>query len=270
MRCPECSYEPRDRLLSRPCPECGHEWWDTEDYVRWLAQGLEVRSALDVGCGRKGVIGLAYWQEIGIERGYACDAWDVLALPPPWVPLVCDARALPERIGAVGFATHCGLLEHVDYAGALDVVHAIELVSEMRVFVTASAELRDVDYKVRRDGNQFHYYKSFWCGPVFEALGYTVDRARMADGRTFNCEVVAWCEPTALDDWEERRARAVAALLARRCSTCGGEPMQYRVTPEGDDRYACIEHADASAYESGRAALQDPLTTGNFPRTVLR
>ena len=100
MRCPSCKYEPRDRLLHQPCPECGHVWWDTENYVFELSKGLDVKTVLDIGCGKKGIIGQHHWENVvGIERGYACDIHVVKDLPSLWTPLVMDAVGLVDRLG---------------------------------------------------------------------------------------------------------------------------------------------------------------------------
>ena len=70
MQCPKCSFEPRGNLLSQPCPECNHVWFDSGEFVQMLADDLPERPkvVLDIGCGQKGVIGQHYWENHGIEK----------------------------------------------------------------------------------------------------------------------------------------------------------------------------------------------------------
>lgn len=170
MQCPKCSYEPRGRFLSTPCPECNHVWFDTSEYVQMLAGQLPTKPSvvLDVGCGQKGVIAQHYWQDSGITKGYACDRHTIKSLPPIWEPLLMDAEGLLERLGpkSIDFSTHCGLLEHIDYKKALRILHVFEQITKDCIFFTMSAILREVDYKVKMDGNPFHYYKSWWVGAI--------------------------------------------------------------------------------------------------------
>ena len=242
--------------MVNPCPQCGHVWWDTEAYVRLLSRNLpeKPRVVLDIGCGNKGVIAQYYWKELGIEKGYACDRHVVKRLPAPWEPLVMDAEDLLDKLGpkSVDFVTHCGLLEHIGYEKALRVLHVIEQICRGTVFFTSSAVLREVDYKVKRDGNPFHYYKSFWCGPAYETLGYTIDRRRMQSGQTFCEEVVGWAEMSKLEKcpWEDREERAKFLLTMRACVHCECEPMFWDVKT-GD--YLCVRHALAT----GRKEAQD-------------
>ena len=245
MNCPSCGFEERDRLMSSPCPKCTHEWWDTEEYTRMLAGRLSEwpRVVMDIGCGNKGVIAHSFWGEVRIEKGYAVDRHVVKELPPPWERLVMDAEDLLEELGpkSVDFITHCGLLEHVAYDKALRILHVLEQLCRGTIFFTSSAILREVDWKVRQDGNPFHYYKSFWCGPAYEALGYTVDRERMAQRITFHEEVVGWVDvPSLAAPFEPRAAAAAEVLKNRRCAQCDCEPMFWDVRSGG---YLCAVHA---------------------------
>lgn len=252
MNCPKCGHEPRHRLLSSPCPnpECKYVWWDTEDFVRMLAKGLEVDAVCDIGCGQKGVIAQAYWAERRIKRGYACDRHTLKLLPPPWSLMLCDAEELHERGVRVDFLTHCGLLEHIDAWKALRILRVIEKITTKRVFFTCSALLREVDYKSKRDGNPFHLYKSWWSAEVFEALGYTVDRERMKKRLTFVEEVTGWFDPPTLPQTEDRWHAAVDVLCRRECQLCDGVPVFWDATQDGD-MYYCLDHAIERLKERG-------------------
>lgn len=276
MQCPNCGHEPISRLLSTPCPACGNTWWDTEDYVRHLAGPMaDISSALDIGCGYKGVIAQAYWEERGISRGYACDRHVIKPLPPLWEPLLMDAEDLLQRLGpgGVDFTTSCGTLEHIDYAKALRVLRVLEQVTRRGIFITCSAALREVDYKVKREAatnypggpNPYHYYRSFWDGPTLEALGYHVDVDRMRSGITFTEEVTAWClSPASMGPWQPRYERAIESLCSRRCAVdgCSEEPVVWDVEADPAPACFCFHHCRekfrAPTGEQQTPYLQDP------------
>lgn len=286
MRCPRCKHEPRDRLLHKPCPACGHIWWDTESYVNELSKGLDVKTVLDIGCGTKGVIGQHHWENVvGIEAGYACDIHVVKDLPPLWTPLVMDAVDLVDRLGekSIDFLTHCGMLEHVEYRHALKILHTIERLVRQRVFFTCSAIVREVDYKVRRDGNPYHYYRSFWDPNVFYILGYHVDVLRMLykddpmmdapgvaprpdlpRGHTFTEETTGWFDPDLIKEpWAEREAKALRYIRDRRCHAgCEMEPVGWKP----HDGIICMNHRKKLEDKGplGRW-LDNPNRTGEFP-----
>lgn len=247
MKCPGCGREPADyALLESPCT-CGAKWIDTADYVRLLADHLDVKTVLDVGCGNKGVIAQHYWErERKIEHGYACDRWVIKPLPPVWSAVLDDAERLESLIKPVDVITHCGFLEHLDYEKAFRVLHVLERLAKKLIFFTCSAELRQVDYKVKKDGNPYHYYRSFWDGATFEALGYRVDRARMASSLTFSREVVGWVFfPGAFAGWEYRVGRAREHIASRRCCVpgCNAEPLIWAVE-HGDACYCCVHYVE--------------------------
>lgn len=218
---------------------------DTYQYVCMLADPLEVESALDIGCGDKGVIAQHYWENVRhIKRGYACDRFVLKPLPAIWTPLLNDAADLPSLVpDGVDVVTHCGMLEHVPYEHAFKVLHAVEQVARKLCFFTCSTELRQVDYKVKRDGNPYHYYRAWWDAKTFELLGYFVDRQRMAAGQTFRLEATGWFYPHDLaEPWETREARAKEHIASRRCCVpgCNAEPFAWDVR-EGNNCY-CIVH----------------------------
>jgi hypothetical protein len=251
MRCPKCGHEPRDRLLHKPCTECGHVWVDTESYCHILGNPIsDIQTVLDIGCGRKGIIGQYYWEEVRhIKQGYACDIHVLKDLPPLWKPLLTDAENLLNKLGtkSVDVVTHCGFLEHVPYAKALRILYIIEQLAKKLVFFTCSAVVREVDYKVKQDGNPYHYYRSFWDGDTFEALGYHVDRRRMCDGTTFLEETTCWFDPGAMGPWRPRCQEAIRILTDRRCIVpgCDHEPIWW--DPRLDNRKGgclCFRHAE--------------------------
>lgn len=248
MQCPECNYEPRDKLLSSPCPNpnCSHIWFDTFDYVKLLADDLIVDTVLDVGCGTKGVIAQAYWEERGIKNGYACDRHVLKAMSPIWTPLLIDAECLSDYFQeGVDFVTHCGLMEHIDYEKAFRVFEVIEKIAKKGVFFTFSAFLRDVDYKVKLDGNPYHYYKSWWDARTIESLGYHIDRQRMSNKQTFTCEVTGWFYPKDIEmPFKERMEKAIESICNRRCShqNCNREPIIWDAEVLDQDVYLCMRH----------------------------
>jgi len=305
MQCPACRFEPRDRLLHKPCPECRHIWVDTESYVMMAASDHDVDSALDIGCGNKGIIAQYYWENVNcIRRGYACDIHVIKDLPPLWQRLKIDAATLEDHLGmnGVDFTTHCGMLEHVEYAHALEVLHVVERVTKLGFFSSCSSVCREVDYKVKRDGNPFHYYRSWWTPEVFEALGYTVDRRRMLDNHTFIEEIPFGCNfvksGAALPPWAVRKQKVIDILCARRCYVpgCNREPVGWTpfihegehiakptqakpaltATEDVAEAYGgsfCFEHAplqgDTPA-EQIKRWLQNPELLSNFPRPPWR
>ena len=211
---------------------------------------------LDIGCGQKGVIAQNYWEKLPIEKGYACDRHTIKSLPPIWEPLLMDAEGLLERLGpkSVDFTTHCGLLEHIDYEKALRILHVIEQITRKRIYFTCSAILREVDYKVKMDGNPFHYYKSWWNGKTMEALGYYVDRERMSKAITFTEECTGWVDPDKLTEpWEVREARAIKELTDRRCRDCDKEPVLWDPTQE--DTCFCISHVAENTHINDQKPL---------------
>jgi len=281
MRCPKCGFEPRDRLLSRPCPnpECGYIWVDSEDYCNILFDPVpNIETVLDIGCGLKGMIGQFYWEHVRhIKCGYACDIHVLKTMPPPWIPLLMDAEGLVERLGekSIDAVVTCGLIEHIPYAKALRILRVIERVAIKKVFMTCSAVCREVSGKAERDGNPFHRYKSFWDGDVFEALGYTVDRKRMCDRTTFLEEVTFWYEPASLGPWAPRLASAIKLLTERRCTIegCGYEPVWW--DPRANDNTGgsfCFLHAEERNKQHGLDAAapikrwyDDPRKIKDFP-----
>lgn len=274
MECPKCHYEPRERLLHIPCPNCNYIWVDTERYVRILADPIEkIDTVLDIGCGLKGVIAQHYWEkDRAIQHGYACDRHVVKILPPLWRPLVEDAEELPKIIGerSIDFITHCGLLEHVEYEKALRVLRSIELVSRGRVFSTCSAVCREVDYKVKRDGNPFHYYRSFWNPEVFEALGYTVDRRRMLLRHTFTVEVPYWFDSSMLGPWAVRAQRAIDEICKRRCHEdgCDGEPIGWSPFIGTDENTDVVNMTDEELKSIGGCFCFNHIYTENREESV--
>jgi len=272
MKCGKCNFEPRDALLRRPCPNCGYHWVDTFDYVEWLSTTDKLMPlmkkpevVIDIGCGLKGVIAQHHWETVvHIKRGFACDIHVVKALPPVWIPLKTDAENLVSRLGAdsVDFVTSCGTLEHIGYRKALRVLRILERICRGRIFITCSTVMREVDYKVKRDGNQNHYYKSFWDAATFEALGYTVDRERMHTGQAFSEEVTVWADAKDLDvvAWPDRVSAAISVISKRCCSVagCKCEPAWWDAsrspTDGSHDFYWCLKHAEE--YHNG---LEDHL-----------
>lgn len=248
MKCPACDHEPVGSLLESPCPVCKNGWMDTYEYTYMLTRNIPVETVLDVGCGNKGVIAQHYWESVRkIKQGYACDRFKIKSLPPIWTPLVEDAENLPALIpGGVDVITHCGLLEHIEYEKAFRVLRAMELTAKKLIFFSCSTELREVDYKVKADGNPYHYYRSWWDGKTLEALGYHIDRKRMAAKETFHREAMGYLIPSELTTpWEQRLAQAKECIAGRRCCVpgCNAEPLVWTVE-EGDSCYCCVHYVE--------------------------
>jgi hypothetical protein len=221
---------------------------DTYEYTYMLTRNIPVETVLDVGCGNKGVIAQHYWESVRkIKQGYACDRFKIKSLPPIWTPLVEDAENLPALIpGGVDVITHCGLLEHIEYEKAFRVLRAMELTAKKLIFFSCSTELREVDYKVKADGNPYHYYRSWWDGKTLEALGYHIDRKRMAAKETFHREAMGYLIPSELTTpWEQRLAQAKECIAGRRCCVpgCNAEPLVWTVE-EGDSCYCCVHYVE--------------------------
>lgn len=188
-----------------------------------------------------------------------------------------DAEGLVERLGpkSIDVVTHCGFLEHVEYAKALRVLHVIEQIAKKKVFSTCSCVCREVEYKSKRDGNKFHRYRSFWDADVLEALGYTVDRERMIKRETFLEEVTAWYDPADLGPWKPREERAIQLLTDRRCCVddCGCEVVWWdpRVNDNKGGSF-CFRHAEDYRVSFGMEAhapikrwYDDPSKLAKFP-----
>lgn len=221
---------------------------DTYDYVELLTRRIDVETVLDAGCGQKGVIAQHLWENVRpIKRGYACDRFTLKELPSLWNRVIEDAEKLPSRVPRVDVITHCGLLEHLEYEKAFRVLHVLEQLAKKLIFFSCSTTLRQVDYKVNRDGNPYHYYRSWWDAKTFEALGYHVDRKRMAAHHTFNREAVGWVfDPGTLTaSWAEREAKARQIVAERRCGVegCDAEPFVWTVE-EGDRCYCCVHYVE--------------------------
>lgn len=286
MRCPKCQYEPRNRLLSKPCPnpDCQYVWFDSEDYVRLLCDPIpDIKTVVDIGCGLKGMIAQYYWDvDRPIQTGYACDIHVLKGMGAPWVPLVMDAEGLLDKLGpkSIDVVTSCGALEHIPYAKALRVLHVIEQIAVKKVFMTMSAVCREVMKKCQADGNPFHAYRSFWDADVLEALGYTVDRERMIARETFLEEVTCWVDPADLGPWKPREERAIQLLTDRRCTIegCGCEPVWW--DPRANDGKGgsfCFRHAEEyrqtfgmEAHEPIKRWYDDPSKLKKFPRPPWR
>lgn len=208
-----------------------------------LAADMSPRTVMDIGCGNKGVIAQAYWQERNVQKGYAVDRHVVKELPRPWTPLVMDAEDLLVAVqpNTIDFLTHCGLLEHIPYAKALRILNVLERITVGTCFFTCSALLREVDYKVKIDGNPFHFYKSWWDAKTFELLGYEVDRERMKRRLTFCQEVTGWFSKNFLPKPRSHYfARAQQHLVERACYRCELEPFKW---DSAQDRFVCLNHS---------------------------
>jgi hypothetical protein len=246
-------------LLSSPCPVCGHVWFDTHEYVTMIATQLiadPIKSVIDIGCGNKGIIAQSFWESLPIEKGYACDRHIIKPLPPIWTPLLMDAEGLVEKLGpgGVDFVTHCGLLEHIDYPKAIRVLSVLEEVCSVGMFFTASAMLREVDYKVKQDGNPFHYYKSFWDAKAFEILGYHVDRGRMDTRATFEVETTGWMIKKFHRPDPDRWKKLEDHLANRKCEFCECEPVFWDC--HNSDSCVCVQHCMETPGRKSNAIMQ--------------
>jgi len=173
------------------------EFRDMDFYVKQLTSDMDVESVLDVGTGNKGVVAQQWWENAkGIKRGYACDIWRIKPLPPVWTPLKVDALTLLDVLGAksLDVVQAFGFLEHLPKEQGYRFLGIAERLAKKAVIVSAAAYCHGPtrDYKVKIDGNPYHYYHSAWDWADFADLGYQTNWWDMHNKISFEGEAIAW------------------------------------------------------------------------------
>ncbi|MDD5510739.1 MAG: class I SAM-dependent methyltransferase [Dehalococcoidales bacterium] len=192
-------WEPREQLT---CLSCGAHFKDMEHYIIAQTKNMHVASVIDCGCGLKGIVGQAWWNYRNIDRGWGCDIWVVGPTQRKWQPLKMDALDLwmlfePKSVDVV---QAFGFLEHLTKEDGLAFLEMAETIASKLVIVSAATEVHGVDelgnpdplYKVKRDGNPYHAYKSEWLWAEFEYMGYQSNWDDHLAGTSFENEAVAW------------------------------------------------------------------------------
>jgi len=179
------------------CIKCGKIVRDFENYVVWLTRDLDIDSVVDVGTGMKGVVARKYYEEVrGIKRGYAVDIWKIKQLSPIWTPLNIDALRLLEYLEpkSVDVVQALGFLEHLEKPDGYEFLSIAEKLARKLVIVSGAKTLHGPtpDYKVKKDGNPYHLYRSTWSWRDFEPLGWETSREHDEKGEGYGADVVAW------------------------------------------------------------------------------
>jgi len=180
------------------CVKCGKVFRDFEHYVVMLTKDMEVESVLDVGTGMKGVVAEYYWRNYKrIKKGYVCDIWRIKpSLSEFWVRLNMNALDLLKVLKpkSVDVVQAFGFLEHLkkdDGYRFLDI--SLKLAKKL-VIVSGAIGLHGPtpDYKVKMDGNPYHYYHSTWSHEEFHRLGWETDWEYFKRGESYMGDVIAW------------------------------------------------------------------------------
>ena len=180
------------------CVKCGKVFRDFENYVVMLTKDMEVESVLDVGTGMKGPVAEYYWRNYKrIKKGYVCDIWRIKPnLSEFWVRLKMNALDLLKVLKpkSVDVVTAFGFLEHLkkdDGYRFLDI--SLKLAKKL-VIVSGAIGLHGPtpDYKVKMDGNPYHYYHSTWTHEEFHRLGWETDWKYFKRGESYMGDVIAW------------------------------------------------------------------------------
>lgn len=183
--------------FKRKIPEWNSTFKDMDTYVRELCKDLEIESVIDVGTGLKGVVAQHFWEnEKHIRYGYAVDIWKIKPLPSSWQPMRIDALTLENYFPpkSVDVLQAFGFLEHLKKEDGFKFLHIAEKIARKLVIISAATFVHGAtrDYKVKKDGNPYHYYHSTWHWKEFEALGYQSNFEDMRKGISFSGEAIAW------------------------------------------------------------------------------
>jgi len=180
----------------RVCTVCGQVFKDMETYIYEVCSNMEVESVVDVGTGLKGVVGEHFWRNVKrIKRGWAVDIWKIKP-SDFWIPINDNALNLESyfKPKSVDVVQAFGFLEHLKKEDGYRFLRIAERIARKAVILSAAAEVHGPtrDYKVRMDGNPYHYYWSTWKWREFEELGYRSSYEDMLKGLTYETEAIAW------------------------------------------------------------------------------
>ena len=188
-------WKPREYIK---CVKCGKIFRDFENYVIMLTKDLSVESVLDVGTGRKGPVAEYYWVNYkSIKLGYVCDIWVIKKnLNPIWRKLKMNVLDLLKVLNpkSVDVVQAFGFLEHLKKNDGYQFLKIAEKIAKKAVILSAATCVHGPtrDYKVKKDGNPYHYYWSTWHWKEFEKLGYQTSYRDMLKKITFSEEAIAW------------------------------------------------------------------------------
>ena len=180
------------------CVKCGKVFRDFENYVVMLTKDMEVESVLDVGTGMKGVVAEHYWRNYKkIKKGYVCDIWVIKpSLSEFWIRLNMNALDLLKVLEpkSVDVVQAFGFLEHLKKEEGYRFLEISLKLARKLVIVSGAIGLHGPtpDYKVKMDGNPYHYYHSTWSHEEFHKLGWETDWEYFKRGESYMGDVIAW------------------------------------------------------------------------------
>ena len=93
------------------------------------------------------------------------------------------------------FVVHnCGFLEHLKKDDGYKFLDISLKLARKLVIVSGAIGLHGPtpDYKVRMDGNPYHYYHSTWSHEEFHRLGWETDWEYFKRGESYMGDVIAW------------------------------------------------------------------------------
>lgn len=192
-------WKPRGYLT---CLTCGAHFKDMEHYIIDQTKDIDVRTVIDVGCGLKGIVGQAWWDTKHIQQGWGCDIWNLGTMKVGWHGLkmnALDLRMIFEP-RSVDIVQAFGFLEHLTRSDGLLFLKIAEEIASKAVIISAATETHGKDelgrpdplYKVKKDGNPYHAYRSVWPWKEFAALGYETNEQDALAGISFDNEAIAF------------------------------------------------------------------------------
>jgi len=181
---------------ARVCEVCGQIYKDMDTYVCQVCDPLEVEKVLDLGTGLKGVVASHYWlRKKRIKRGWACDIWKIKNMSF-WNPLNMNALDLLDVFeeNELDVVQAFGFLEHLKYDEAYRFLEIAEKIASKAVLLSAATSVHGPtrDYKVKRDGNPYHYYHSTWDWNDFIDMGWQTSLEDALNGLTMTMDCIAW------------------------------------------------------------------------------
>lgn len=185
-----------DESYTRVCEVCGQIYKDMDTYLHQLCNPLPISSVVDVGTGLKGVVGSHFWRKKKrIKQGWACDIWKIKP-SPYWKPLNMDALKLGDVFprDGVDVVQAFGFLEHLKEEDAYKFLEIAERIAKKLVILSAATTVHGPtrDYKVKRDGNPYHYYWSTWQWRDFQEMGWQTNLEDARNGVTMTMDCIAW------------------------------------------------------------------------------
>ena len=167
-----------------------------DTYLYEVCKDIPVETVIDVGTGLKGVVGEYFWlNRKHIKKGWAVDIWKIKP-SEFWIPINDDALHLEAYFEpkSVDVVQAFGFLEHLKKRDGYRFIYIAEKLARKVVILSAATKVHGPtrDYKVKIDGNPYHYYWSTWSWREFEDLGYRTSYRDMVKGLTYSEEAIAW------------------------------------------------------------------------------